>query len=131
MKAPLSVAEKLAEHSSLTRIQLETLSLRGMVLSGEISVSQSIERRLRSTKGERTRKGPVSAGTYYRVLRQAKNNVRSSILTVLTAMWLGYVKFDDLARLLELVGRSRGELAGGDADRLMGVLNALLDRIVT
>jgi len=127
----MSVAERLAERSSLTRIQLETLALRGRVLSGEMSVGQSIEQRRRSAKGERVKQGPVSVGTYYRVFTQAKRNVRSSILTVLTVMWLGYVKFDDLARLLELVGKSPGELGEEEADKLVEVLNALLDRIVT
>ena len=126
----MSVAERLAEGSSLTRVQLETLALQGRVRAGEISTSESIRQRQRSVKGSRNKQGPVSLGTYYRVLDQAKGNVRSSILTVLTALWLGYLRFDDLSRLLELVGRSSGRLGEEEAERLMEVLNALLDRLV-
>lgn len=117
----MSIAEKLVSNSTLTRRQLETLELQRRVQSGEISSNRAAELRQR---------GPVSIGSYYRVLGQAKGKIRASILTVLAAMELGYVKYEDLARLLELVGKAPPELSGEDADRLMGVLNALLDRLV-
>jgi hypothetical protein len=118
----MSVAERLVSNSTLTKIQLETLELQKRVLSGEISLSQAAELR---------RRGPVSVGSYYRVLGQAKGKVRASILTVLAAMWLGYVKFDDLARLFELIGRGPAELRPEDSERMVSLLDALLDRIVT
>lgn len=117
----MSIAEKLVSHSTLTRKQLETLELQSRVAAGEITSSRAAELRQR---------GPVSIGSYYRVLGQAKGKIRASILTVLAAMQLGYVKYDDLARLLELAGKAPPELAGEDAEQLMGVLNALLDRLV-
>ncbi|MDV3292915.1 MAG: hypothetical protein LYZ70_01435 [Nitrososphaerales archaeon] len=78
----------------------------------------------------RRSRGPVSVGAYYRVVGQAKKNVRASILTVLTALWLGYIKFEDVNRLLQLVGRGPVELSEEEANQLMGVLNAILDKIV-
>ena len=117
----MSIAEKLVSKSTLTRKQLDTLELQRRVMAGEISSSNAAEMRSR---------GPVSIGSYYRVLGQAKGKIRASILTVLAAMQLGYVKYDELSRLLELVGKAPTDLAGEDADRLMGVLNALLDRLV-
>lgn len=121
----MSVAERLAADSTLTRVQIETLELQKRVLAGEIKLSQAAAQRI-----QKQTKGPVTVGAYYRVLKQARGNIRASILTVLAAMQLGYVKYDDLARLLELVGRSSAELRGEEADRLVGVLNALLDRLV-
>ncbi len=121
----VSVVERLAADSTLTRIQVETLELQKRVLAGEIKLGQAAAQRV----GRRTR-GPVTVGAYYRVLNQARGNIRASILTVLAAMQLGYVKFDDLARLLQLVGQGSAELGGEEADRLIGVLNALLDRLV-
>jgi len=118
----MSVAEKLVSNSTLTRVQLETLELQKRVLSGEITASRAAESR---------RGGPVSVGSYYRVLGQAKGKIRASMLTVLAAVWLGYVKSDDLARLFELIGRGSAELDSEDSERLIGLLDALLDRIVT
>jgi hypothetical protein len=121
----MSVAERLAADSTLTRVQIETLELQKRVLAGDIKPGEAVAQRL-----GRKSKGPYTAGSYHRVLDQARANIRSSILTVLTAMQLGYVKYDDLARLLELVGRGTAELKGEEADKLIGVLNALLDRLV-
>jgi len=121
----MSVAERLAADSTLTRVQIETLELQKRVLAGDIKPGQAVAQRA----GKKS-KGPYTAGSYHRVLDQARGKVRASILTVLVAMQLGYVKYDDLARLLELVGRGSAELKGEEADRLIGVLNALLDRLV-
>jgi hypothetical protein len=121
----MSVAERLAADSTLTRAQIETLELQKRVLAGDIKPGEAVAQRL----GKKS-KGPYTAGSYHRVLDQARANIRSSIMTVLTAMQLGYVKYEDLARLLELVGRGTAELKGEEADRLIGVLNALLDHLV-
>jgi len=118
----MSIIDKLASNSTLTMVQLETLELQKRVSSGEITLSKAAELR---------RGGPVSIGAYYRVLGQAKGKIRASVLTVLEAMWLGYVKFDDLARLLELIGRGPAELGPEESERVISLLDALLDRIVT
>jgi len=121
----MSVAERIAADSTLTRVQIETLELQKRVMAGEIKPGQAAAQRT----GKISR-GQLTAGSYHRVLDQARHNIRASILTVLAAMQLGYVKYEDLARLLELVGTRTAELQGEEADRLMGVLNALLDRVV-
>ncbi len=120
-QAVVSVATKLAAESTLTITQLESLALHQRVLSGEMSLKQAADQRSR---------GPVSVGAYYRVVGQAKKNVRASVLTVLTALWLGYVKFEDVTRLLQLVGKGQVELSEEEANQLMVVLNAILDKIV-
>jgi hypothetical protein len=118
----MSVAEKLVSNSTLTRVQLETLELQRRVISGEIPATRAAKLRAG---------GPVSIGSYYRVLGQAKGKIRASILTVLAAMWLGYVKSDDLARLFELIGKGPAELSPEASDRMVALLDALLDKIVT
>jgi len=75
-------------------------------------------------------KGPVTVGAYYRVVGQARKNLRASILTVLTALLLGYVKFEDVSRLLRMVSQSPMELGEEGTNQLIVVLNGILDQIV-
>jgi hypothetical protein len=117
----MSLAKRISEHSSLTDAQLESLALYQRVKAGEIS--------LKEAAGSRSG-GPVTIGAYYRTVDQAKKNVRSAILTVVTGLWLGYIRLEDVRRLFELVGRGAVELSDEEADQFMGVLNALVDRIV-
>jgi hypothetical protein len=112
----------------LSDAQLESLSLYQRVRAGEISLKEAAETR-RSGRGKNAGK-PVTIGSYYRTVDQAKKNVRSSILTVVTGLWLGYIRLEDVKRLFELVGRGAVELSEEEADQFMGVLNALVDRIV-
>ena len=121
----MSVVERLVAKSNLTLVQLQTLQLQLGVKSGQITLADAASQRTGGRK-----KGPVTIGAYYRVLKQGKAKVRKSIMTVLAAMQLGYLRYEDLTRLLELVGRGPAELGEEDAERLMQVLDALLTRIV-
>lgn len=118
----MSLAKRISERSSLTEAQLESLALYQKVRAGEISLKEAAN----SRSGR-----PVTVGAYYRTVDQAKRNVRSSILTVVTGLWLGYIRVEDVRRLFELVGRGAVELSEEEADQFMGVLNALVERIVT
>jgi len=122
----MSLAKRISEGSSLSDAQLESLSLYQRVRAGEISLKEAAG----SRRGRRTGQ-PVTIGAFYRTVDQAKQNVRSSILTLVTALWLGYVRIEDVRRLFELVGRGSVELSDEEADQFMGVLNALVDKIVT
>ena len=124
----MSLANRISEGSSLSEAQLESLALYQRVRAGEISLKQAAETRT-ARRGNKAGQ-PVTVGSYYRTLDQAKNNVRSSILTLVTALWLGYVRVEDVRRLFELVGRGAVELSEEEADQFMGVLNALVDKIV-
>ena len=117
----MSVARRISEGSFLTDTQLESLALYQRVLAGELSWKEAAKSRAR---------GPVTVGACFRVVGQAKKNVKSSILTVVTALWLGYIKVEDVRRLFELVGRGSVELSEEEADQFLGVLRALVDRIV-
>lgn len=73
---------------------------------------------------------PVSVGSYYRTASQAKQNLRQALVTLLIGLWLGAVRLDDVKRMFELVGLGARELSDIDQERLVQVIDALLDRIV-
>lgn len=124
----MSLAKRISERSSLTDAQLESLSLYQRVRAGEISLKAAASSRVARVGSKRGQ--PVSVGAYYRTVDQAKENLRASILTVVTGLWMGYVKVEDVRRLFELVGRGSVELSEDEADQFLGVLNALVDKII-
>ena len=125
----MSLAKRISEGSLLSDAQLESLSLYQRVQAGEISLKVAASTRL-SSRGKRAGQ-PVTIGSYYRTVDQAKKNIKSSILTLVAALWLGYVRVEDVRRLFELVGRGSVELSEEEADQFVGVLTALVEKIVT
>ncbi len=125
----MSLPERLVKESSLTSRQLESLVSYMRVASGEIRFrdAASIASQGR-TKGEDEK--PLTIGSYYRTLTQARTNIRESLVTVLIGMQLGVVKVEEVRKLFELVGAGTRELSEYDQDRFIQVLRALLDRIV-
>jgi hypothetical protein len=81
------------------------------------------------TKGDAQK--PVTIGSYYRTLTQARMNVKESLVTVMVGMWLGVVKVDEVRRLFELVATGSGELSEEGQERFVQILEALLNRIVS
>ena len=96
---------------------------------GEIGLREAA---LLASKGRR--KGapgkPITIGSYYRTVTQARANVKESVMTVVVAIWLGLIKIEDVRRLFELVGTGSRDLADEVADRFVEVLDVLLRRIV-
>ena len=84
---------------------------------------------LRQVASERT-SGPITVGSFSRTVGQGKANVKSSILTVIIALWLGFAKSDDLRRLLDLASGGPPDIGGEVDDRVLGVIDALIERIV-
>jgi len=125
----MDFAERLAEKSSLTSRQLESLSSYLRVASGEIRLREAA-----SLASQGRRKGrpdrPVSIGSYYRTVSQARVNVKRSLVTVVVALWLGVVKVEDVRRFLELVGGGARELSEEEGDRFLQLTEALLRRMV-
>jgi hypothetical protein len=124
----MSLPERLVKESSLTSRQLESLIGYMRVASGEIRFrdAASIASSGR-TKGEEK---PLTIGSYYRTLTQARTNIRESLVTVLIGMQLGVVKVEEVRKLFELVGAGARELSEYDQDRFVQVLGVLLDRII-
>ena len=125
----MNVPEKLVGQSSITPRQLEVLSTHIRVTSGEIMVKEAAVLASQGrTRGVSDR--PLTVGSYSRTVRQARANVRESLLTVVIALWLGLVRVEDVRRLFDLVGGGARDLSDEEADRFLQLLDALLRRIV-
>ena len=82
-------------------------------------------------KGNRSPDKPVTLGSYYRTVQEAKDNVKKSAVTLLIAVWLGLVRVEDVRRLFDLAGRSLADLSQEDKDRLATVIQALLTQMTS
>jgi hypothetical protein len=125
----MSVPERLVDQSSITQRQLQALANYLRVASGEIKLKEAA-----SLSSEGRRKGnpgkPVTIGSYYNTVSQARTNVKESLVTVVIALWLGMIKVEDVRRLFELVGGGARELSDEEAGRFPQLLDALLRRII-
>ena len=117
----LSLPESLVDKSTLTARQLETLRSYVRVTLGEV--------KYREAAATGTSK-PVSIGSYFRTVQQARDNVRKSLVTLLIGLWLGVAKPDDVRRLLDLAGAGDRELSDDERGRFVAVLRALIQKIV-
>ncbi len=125
----VSVPERLVDDSSVTHRQLEVLTSYLRVASGEIKLKEAA-----SLASQGRRKGkperPLTIGSYYRTVSQARANVRESLVTVVIALWLGLIKVEDVRRLFELVGAGARELSEEESERFLQLLGVLLRRII-
>ncbi|MDE1852556.1 MAG: hypothetical protein KGI38_02280 [Thaumarchaeota archaeon] len=125
----MSFLERLVEQSSLTPRQLESLTSYLRVALGEIKLKEAASIASQGkTKGIPTK--PLTIGSYYRTVSQARGNIRESLVTVVIAIWLGLLKVEDARRLFELMESGTGDLSDEEQERFMQVLQALLDRII-
>ena len=124
----MSLPERLVKESSLTSRQLESLMSYMRVASGEIRFRDAAS--IASSGRTKGAGKPLTIGSYYRTLTQARTNIRQSLVTVLIGMQLGVVKVEEVRKLFELVGVGAKELSEYDQDRFIQVLGALLDRII-
>ena len=125
----MSVTERLVAGSSLTARQLDVLTTYLRVVSGEIKMKEATSLSSQGrTRGRRDE--PLTIGSYSRTVRQARTNVRRSLLTVVLGLWLGVVRAEDVRRLFELVGGGARELSDEEATRFLQLLEALLHRMV-
>jgi len=125
----MSFLERLVDQSSITRRQLETLTSYMRVSTGEIKLKDAASLASQGrTRGRQER--PLTIGSYYRTVRQARKNVRESLVTVVVALWLGVIRAEDVRRLFELVGGGTRDLSDEEAQRFTLLLDALLQRII-
>ena len=107
--------------SSLTKAQIDTLKIHSSFLRHEINMNSALK--VRKSSG-------ISRGTHYRVLSQAKRNIRESLFTVVTAVQLGLLNPREIEKL---IGTASLIPLDVDPDRLpevMGLVEALVERIV-
>ena len=123
----MSLPETLVDESTLTPRQLEALQGYLRVAIGEMRYREAASA---MTQGRRKKPGPITIGSYFRTVQQARENIRKSIVTLLIALWLGLVKFEDVRRLLDAAGGDVAGLSDEDRERFIAVLRALLQKVV-
>ncbi len=125
----MSILETLVDQSSLTPRQLQALMSYLRVQAGEIKLKDAAALASEGRKKGATGK-PLTIGSYYRTLKQARANVEESFVTVIVAISLGVVKIEDVRRLFELVGGGARELSDEESQRFTQLLSALLKRMI-
>ncbi len=125
----MSVLERLVDQSSMTPRQLEALESYLRVVSGEIKLKEAAVLASRGRRKGRAGK-PLTVGSYYRTVSQARVNVKQSMVTLVIALWLGMIKVEDMRRLFELVGGGSRELSGDESNHFLELLGVLLRRII-
>lgn len=127
MKAALSErAETIADLSFLTRIQVETLEVHKTARQSKIQMQESLKTR----RNSRLPKAGISKGTHYRILAQAKKNVKKSLFTVAVAAQLGLVKPEDVQKLVSLVSAVPQDIDSERLREIIALAEVLADRIV-
>ena len=125
----MAIPESLLMQSELTPTQIEAISSYMAVRAGHMKWKEAA-----ATLRRKRRQGldrPVSLGSYYRTVQQAKDNVKKSAVTLLIAVWLGLVRVEDMRRLFEMSTRSPSDLSEEDRDRLGTVIQALLTQMTS
>jgi hypothetical protein len=117
----LALPESLVDLSTLTPRQFEALQSYLRVALGEMRYREA------AASGQSK---PVTVGSYFRTVQQARDNIRKSIFTLLIGLWLGVVKPEDVRRLLDVAGSDVRGLSEDEANRIIGVLRALVHKIV-
>ena len=126
----MSLPRSLVEQSTLTHRQFESLRLYVRVALGEMKYRDAATLATKGrTRGARDR--PLTIGSYFRTVQQARENIRRSIITMLIGIWTGAVRPEDVRRLLDVAGAGFRELSDEESERLAGVLHALVRNIVT
>jgi len=111
----------IVDLSSLTETQVETLRIELGRRKDAITMQQAL----------RTRKiSGISRGSHYRVLRQARNNIKASLFTVAVAVRLGTVNLADVQKLVQSASTIPDELEPAKAAEVLGLASALAERIV-
>ena len=125
----MSVPESLVKQSELTPVQIEAIASYIGIRTGHLKwkeAAASMKRKRRQASDK-----PVTLGSYYRTVQQAKDNVKKSAVTLLIAVWLGLVRVEDMRRLFDLASRNLADLSDEDKDRLGAVLQALLTQMTS
>ena len=116
-----SAPETIADFSSLTRVQVETLKMHLAMTKREINMQQALKSR---------KNAGISRGTHYRILGQARKNVRRALFTVATAAQLGLLKPEDVQKLISSVSMIPVKIDPEKLPEILALVNAVADRIV-
>jgi hypothetical protein len=111
----------IANLSSLTKTQVETLKIHQAVLKGEINMKTALK--LRKNSG-------ISRGTHYRIVAQGKKNIVSSLLTVATAVQMGLLRAEDVQKLILTVSTIPIDVDPDKSPEVTALVSLLAQRIV-
>jgi hypothetical protein len=114
-------SKNIASLSFLTEAQVETLKIELARRKHEITMTQALA--IRKISG-------ISRGTHYRILRQAKDNIKGSLFTLAVAVHLGVVSAEDVQKLVLSASSIPDELDSDKAAEIMSLASALAERIV-
>jgi hypothetical protein len=117
----LTLSEMMVDLSSLTRVQVETMKIHLAVRKSEISMREALGKR---------KKSKISRGTHYRILAQAKKNIRESLFTIAIAVQVGLLKPEDIQRLIASVVVIPVDLEPARLPEVLSLVRALAERIV-
>lgn len=89
-----ALTETILSLCSLTKTQITALLAQKRIKDHKISLNEALKE---------GRSKPVAPGTYYRIVRQARNRLRKSINDVVVGVLMGVIEKDHLLRLLQLL----------------------------
>ncbi len=72
----------------------------------------------------------ISRGTHYRILAQARKNVRESLFTVATAVQMGLLREEDVDKLISTVSKIPADVDSDKLPEVIALVSALANRIV-
>ena len=116
-----SVVEAIADLSSLTKVQLETLKLYLAIAKNEISLQEAL--RSRKFSG-------VSKGTHYRIISQARGNLERSLFTIVVGLQMGLVKPPDLQKFFASVSLVPTEVDPDKLSEVISLIQVLVSKLV-
>jgi hypothetical protein len=76
------------------------------------------------------KKSGISRGTHYRILAQARRNIRKSLFTVAIAVQMGLVKPDEVQKLISTVSKIPADVDPGKLSEVVALVEAVAARIV-
>jgi hypothetical protein len=111
----------IVDLSSLSRIQVETLQLHIAVRKSQICMQNALQRR---------KNNGISRGTHYRILAQAKKNIRESLFTIAIATQMDIISPDDVQKLISSVSMIPADVNPETLAEVLPLVKVLADRIV-
>jgi hypothetical protein len=91
------------------------------VASGELTLEEAAKLRCH---------GPVRIGSFYRTVNQGRRNISESVITLTIALWLGFIKAEEVRRLLEEVGKELPDIGQYEIERLAAIVEKISSGIV-
>lgn len=119
--AMTSSAKALAVLSSLTPVQVETLGIQNSIIKDVIPLAKGL--RMRKEEG-------IQKGTHYRILSQAKRNIKESLFTIAISAQMGLLKPEEVLKLVSAVASLPADVDPEKLPEILGLMDALADRIV-